>query len=177
MSGNIVPYQGGLAYQDGDRVVPMQRQDLAEKFLQIMQGVEDGLISQQHQAQAFQLMLQEERKAQAEALAIVTRFADTAILSANQSTAISQDSFKEVVGIAHGLIEASKEKDRAIAATSKASSQEVVYVIDMPLWKTIEPFAYFCLLIVGLTGLIALFTVNRQISQPSIPQSVIQRSL
>lgn len=174
LGGQIIKHQGKLAYQDGDRIAPIQRKDLADGFLSICEAVERGLFSVQQREEAFQLLLREERKAQAEALATVTRLADTAIQTANQGTANSQYAFEKVVDIANNLIEAGKEKDRAIASAPK----EVVYILDMPLWKTIEPLAYFFLLIVGLIGLIGLFTVNRQISQPTIPQPTIyQRSL
>lgn len=170
MSGQIVKYQGGLAYQDGDRVVPMQRQDLAEKFLQIMAGVEAGLVSQQQQQQAFQLMLQEERKAQSEALATVTRFADTAIATTQISNQLLAEENRELRGLV---------KDLATRDRASASGVEVVVEIQSgPSWQDVAPFFAAILFITGVTGILLMIGAHfeRQMIYRPVP-TIQQRSL
>ncbi len=170
MSGQIVPYQGGLAYQDGDRVVPMQRQDLAQQFMQIMAGVEQGLIAQTQLQQAWLFMQQEERKAQAEVLATVTRFADTAIATSQQSNQLLAEENRELRGLV---------KDLATRDRPSASGVEVVVEIQSgPSWQDVAPFFAAILFITGVTGILLMIGVHfeRQMIYRPVP-TIQQRSL
>ena len=161
-NGEIVKYNGELVYQDGDRVIPMQRQDLAEKFMQIMQGLESGIVSRQQHDQAFMLLLQEERKAQSEALQVATRYADTAIALANQQVSASD-----------------RDKDRleriALEAIRNSKTEMVFpwYAYLSAEHLTLGVMAFGFAAIVTL-GLIKVAFPDRYI-QPSIPVSGVNR--